>query len=142
MRIAIPVMGKDLDSLLDPRFGRAQGYLIIDVEKEDHQFIPNPAAGSPRGAGVAAAQIIANQKVEAVVAGFIGPNAFQALDSAGIAVYQASAALSARKIVEKLKAGQLSQISAPTGPPKGRGFGLGQRMGPPGRGRRGQGGPP
>jgi len=139
MRIAMPVLGKDLSSKIDPRFGRAANYLVVDSEKkEDYQLVPNLAASSAHGAGVGAAQIIANQKAEAVIVSSIGPNAFQALDSANIAVYQTSAVLSAQEAVEKFKTGQLPQISAPTGPsggPPGRGIGPGRGLGARGHGR-------
>jgi predicted Fe-Mo cluster-binding NifX family protein len=39
------------------------------------------------GAGIQAAQTVANRGVEAVITGQIGPNAVRVLNSAGIAVY-------------------------------------------------------
>ncbi len=133
MKIALPVREKDLNSVIDPRFGRATGYLIVDSETKDCQFIPNPAAGAARGAGIAAAQVIVSQKAEAVVVGSIGPTAFSALETAGVTIYQGLPNQTAKELVDSLTAGKLTKLTRPSGPPQ-------RGAGPPGR-RGGGGGP-
>jgi predicted Fe-Mo cluster-binding NifX family protein len=119
MKIAFPVVEGSLDSAIDARFGRAAGYLIVDSETEKNQFIPNPAAGAARGAGVAAAQVISSQKAEAVIVNSVGPNAFSALEATGMAIYQAPANSTVRELIEKMKAGELTKMTAPAGPIQG-----------------------
>ena len=133
MKIAVPSTGENLNSMISPRFGRAPGYLVIDSESKETKFIPNPAAGADRGAGVAAAQIIADQGVKAVVACFVGPNAFSALTAAGITVYQAGDNISVDQATDEFKAGQLNEFSSASRP--GGGMGPGQNIGGRGRGR-------
>jgi predicted Fe-Mo cluster-binding NifX family protein len=117
MKIAIPATGNDVNSIISPRFGRSANYLIVDTQTDDVKQIPNPAAGAARGAGVAAAQIIAGEKVDGVAAVSIGPNAYQALTAASIDVYQAPNGSAVKDIVEQISEGSLKKISDPTGPP-------------------------
>lgn len=54
------------------------------------EVVDNSAGGTFGGAGPAAAQLLANMKVNAVITCNIGPNAFAALSALGIKVYTAS----------------------------------------------------
>lgn len=52
-----------LDALVDPRFGRASTFTIVEVEGDKVgrvEVVDNPAANSFGGAGPAAAQLMAN----------------------------------------------------------------------------------
>ncbi len=120
MKIALPAQNDDLKALIDSRFGRAQGYLIVDTSKEEGEenFIKNPAAGAAQGAGVAAAQNLVEKGVQAVIVNFIGPNAYRALDSANVKVYQVKSKQSAESLIKQLKSDDLKKLSKPTGPPK------------------------
>ena len=118
MKIALPVVENNLDSTIDSRFGRAPGYLIVDSETKKYQFIPNPVAGAARGTGVAVAQLINSQKIEAVAIDSIGSNAFTALDEAGITIYQAPPNSTAKELIEKLTTGKLTKLTASTRSPQ------------------------
>jgi len=88
MKIAISSQGKELDSPLDPRFGRAQGFIIYDLETGDHSYMPNNQnLNLPQGAGLQTAQNVAAAGVDAVVTGHVGPKAFTALSKGGIGIY-------------------------------------------------------
>ena len=41
MKIAVTSTGTDLDSQVDPRFGRASYILIVDSETLDHEVLDN-----------------------------------------------------------------------------------------------------
>lgn len=84
MRIGIASTGETLESEVSPRFGRSPYFLIVEQDALDCACISNPAAAMPGGAGPAAVQTLADQKVEVVIAGEFGPKAQQALDTAGI----------------------------------------------------------
>jgi predicted Fe-Mo cluster-binding NifX family protein len=93
--------------------------------------VPNTAVGAMSGAGIQAAQTIAKNGVEIVITGNVGPNAFQALTSAGIKII-IGAQGTVKDVVEKYKRGELKETSAPTVVGHfGRGGGMGM-----GRGRR------
>jgi len=101
-RICITSRGKDLGSEIDPRFGRASYFLLIDPETMDLEVIENPNIEASHGAGTQTAQLIAGKNVKAVLTGNCGPNAERVLQAAGIKVVTgvsgtAEAALSKHK---------------------------------------------
>lgn len=125
MKVAVSSTGPTMDSMVDPRFGRAAYFLIVDTETMEFEAVPNPAASMPSGAGPMAVQVIASHGVEAVITGHVGPNAFAAVQAAGIKVYQAPPTTVAQA-VEMFKNNQLSEFNAPfSGPGGGPGFGGG-----------------
>ncbi|MCK4263982.1 MAG: NifB/NifX family molybdenum-iron cluster-binding protein, partial [Candidatus Aminicenantes bacterium] len=71
---------------LDPQFGRAQYFLIVDPETMDIEVLENPNKDAAQGAGVQTAQLISNKNVGAVLTGNCGPNALRILQSSGINV--------------------------------------------------------
>lgn len=87
MRIAISATGSRLTDQVDPRFGRCSCFIIYDIESGKVQILDNSAAASGGGAGVQAAQAVAGAKVEAVLTGHLGPNAYRVLEAAGIKCY-------------------------------------------------------
>lgn len=64
MKICISSAGSDLNASLDPQFGRATHFLIIDNKGKLIKAIKNTGAQAMRGAGISAAQIVANEKKE------------------------------------------------------------------------------
>ncbi len=87
MRIAVTAMAKDLDAELDPRFGRARYILIIEPNGNIEEVIDNSTnINAMKGAGIQAGKILADKKVNVLLTGHCGPNAFKALGAAGIKV--------------------------------------------------------
>jgi predicted Fe-Mo cluster-binding NifX family protein len=85
MLIAISSEGKDLDSKVDPRFGRAKYFIIYDTETENFSVLDNVQnIQAAQGAGIQAAQHVAEQKVSLVISGNLGPKAYTTLNAAGI----------------------------------------------------------
>ena len=86
MKIAISATGKDLDSAIDPRFGRAGYFIIVDTESGNIvDVIDNLAAqNAAQGAGINAATLVAGSGAQAVLTGQIGPKAFEVLQASGI----------------------------------------------------------
>jgi predicted Fe-Mo cluster-binding NifX family protein len=132
MKICVSAVANSLDAQLDPRFGRCPYFVIVDSESMQFEAIPNMASGATGGAGIQAAQIIANNGVKVVITGNVGPNAFQALSAAGIKIVTGAFG-TVREAVEKYKKGELRETGAPTvgghfgmGMGRGRGRGRGQ----------------
>ncbi len=141
MKVAVSSTGESLDAQTDPRFGRCPYFVIVDSETMKFETAANTASGAMGGAGIQAAQLVANRGVKAVLTGSIGPNAFQALSSAGISVITGVFG-TVREVVEKFKSGQLQEITAPTTPMgfgMGKGYGIGMGMGRGRGGGRGMG---
>lgn len=112
MRIAISATGRDLDSSLDPRFGRCPYFLLVDPETEEYQAVPNPGISAGGGAGIKAAQEVVNQGVKTLITGQCGPNAFNILTAGGIRILQAPAG-PVRRVLELYKQGELTEVNAP-----------------------------
>ncbi|KPJ69896.1 hypothetical protein AMJ44_01705 [candidate division WOR-1 bacterium DG_54_3] len=85
-KICITAKGKDLDSEVDPSFGRAQNFLIIEPETMEIEAFENPNIELAQGAGIQTAQLIASKNVAAVLTGSCGPNASRVLQASGIKV--------------------------------------------------------
>jgi predicted Fe-Mo cluster-binding NifX family protein len=108
MRVAVTARGDNLQSEVDPRFGRARYFVIVDTETGDFTVVDNEQnLNAAQGAGIQAAQHVAAQGVQAVLTGHCGPKAFKALTAGGIAVFSGVEGTVA-DAVERYKAGQLS----------------------------------
>ena len=87
MKIAVTTSGVDLTSEIDPRFGRAVRFMIVDPATMETELVENAQTlDLPQGAGIQAAQTIASHNVAVLLTGFCGPKAFKVLDAAGIRV--------------------------------------------------------
>ncbi|MBN1626387.1 MAG: NifB/NifX family molybdenum-iron cluster-binding protein [Deltaproteobacteria bacterium] len=87
MKIAVTSTGADLNSKVDPRFGRASYILIVDSETFDFEVMDNDEnVNAFKGAGIQAAKAISDRGAEILLTGFCGPNAFKALNAANIGV--------------------------------------------------------
>ncbi len=112
--IAVSAEGPSLDDPVDPRFGRAAGFLLVDPETLDTEYIDNGASQTmARGAGIQAAETVARSGTKVVLTGFVGPKAFAALSAAGIKVGQNLEGLTVRQAVEKFKHNRIEISSAP-----------------------------
>ncbi len=132
MKIAVSAQGETLESLVDQRFGRCQYFLILDPETLNPEVVPNAANAAMGGAGIQAAQYLADRKVEVVITGNVGPNAFGTLSAAGIHVIIGVTG-TVREAVERFNRGELQRTNRSN--VNGH-FGMGQGMGQgQGRGR-------
>ena len=113
MKICVSATGNNLEAQVDPRFGRCAYLLIVDSETMQFEAIPNMAAGATGGAGIQAAQTIANKGAKVVITGNVGPNAFGALSAAGIEIVT-GASETVKEVVEKFKKGEFGKTGAPT----------------------------
>jgi predicted Fe-Mo cluster-binding NifX family protein len=116
MKLAISITGNSLQSAFDPRFGRAAAFCVVDSESGEWTVHENPALSASGGAGVQAAQFVAKLGAQAVVSGAYGPNAFDTLSPAGVAMYLAPTgeSLTAAAVLELFRAGKLTQAQAAT----------------------------
>jgi len=113
MKICVTATANTLDAQIDPRFGRCSYLVIVDSETMQFEAIPNMAAGATGGAGIQAAQTIANKGVKLLITGNVGPNAFGALSAAGIEIVTGAFG-TVREAVERSKLGEFKKTGAPT----------------------------
>ncbi len=114
MKIIMTTTSPELESEVDPRFGRAAYLLMVNTDTHEWEAQTNPGVSSSAGAGIQAAQYAANHQAEVAISGDFGPNAFKTLQAAGIAMYLYGDCRTAPQALEQFKAGQLRQVSAPT----------------------------
>ena len=132
MKIAVSSTGDNLNSQLDPRFGRCQYFILVNPESMKFEVLPNDAADAMGGAGIQAAQNVANKSAKVVLTGNMGPNAFQTLSAAGIKVITGVSG-TIKEVVENYNSGELKETSTPN-------VGSHSGMGMAGGGGRGRGG--
>jgi predicted Fe-Mo cluster-binding NifX family protein len=93
MRIAISSDGNSLESKVDERFGRCKYFLIVDVEDKNiknSKAVLNEAAQEAHGAGVRAAELLAQMNVDVLLSNKVGPNAESILNRVGVKLFNAS----------------------------------------------------
>lgn len=93
MRIAVSSEGSELDDRIDQRFGRCPYFLIIEIEEgkaNKFEAVANKGAAQGHGAGIRAAEQVAELMADAVITGQLGPNASGMLKRLGIKAYSAS----------------------------------------------------
>ena len=127
MKVCVSSTGPDLESQVDPRFGRCSVFVIADAETMDFESLANDAAGATGGAGISAAQSVAAKGVEAVITGNVGPNAFTTLSAAGIRVFTGASG-TVKEAIEMFKSGSLNVTEKATSAPHS-GMGAGPSMG-------------
>jgi predicted Fe-Mo cluster-binding NifX family protein/predicted DNA-binding protein (UPF0251 family) len=113
-KIAVSSEGPALDDRVDPRFGRAAGFMIVDSETMEFEYLDNGASQTmARGAGIQAAENVARSGAEVVLTGYVGPKAFQTLQAAGVRIGQDVGNLTVREAIERYKNGQVEVAQEP-----------------------------
>ncbi len=103
MKVAVTATGKEISSEMDPRFGRAQYIVIADENGVIEEVIDNSQnLNAMKGAGIQAAKLLADRKVDTLMTGHCGPNAFTTLTAAGIKIVVDESG-TVKEALEKLK---------------------------------------
>jgi len=112
MKIGIPVEKASLEAKVSTSFGRSVYFLVFDLSDDEALFIVNTAAESSGGAGIKAAQLLTDQKVEAVCAPQMGENAALVFSEAKIRLYQTKSN-SISETIESFRHGTLISLDHP-----------------------------
>ncbi|PLX15537.1 MAG: dinitrogenase iron-molybdenum cofactor biosynthesis protein [Candidatus Muiribacterium halophilum] len=113
MKVAVSTQGKDINSVVDARFGRTLGFIIFDTESENWEFLDNSQVlNAPQGAGIQAAKHVVDAGVNVVITGHLGPNAFKALSAAQVNAYTFKGG-SVKEAIDLLKKGELQSLTNP-----------------------------
>ncbi len=88
MKICITSTGKEIEAKIDPRFGRAPYFFIIDTDTDAMEVVDNSAVAESQGAGIGAAQLVSDKGVDAVLTGRVGPNASTAFKASGVKLFE------------------------------------------------------
>jgi predicted Fe-Mo cluster-binding NifX family protein len=113
MKIAVSASGPDLESRVDPRFGRAPYFLIVNPDTMEFEVVENQInLQAAHGAGIQAATLVARHRPAVVITGHCGPKAYDTLVAAGIPVILGVEA-TIRQAVQQYQQGTLQTASAP-----------------------------
>lgn len=110
MKVCISSKGDTIQSIMDPRFGRAAYFIFTDTETMNIELIENSAAVSGGGAGITSGQLMVDKDVTAIITGNVGPNAMNVLKTANIEIFRGEA-ISVKENIEKFNRGELEKIS-------------------------------
>ena len=144
MKVAVSSSGKNLDSQIDPRFGRCAYFVIVNTDDMSFEAFDNEGITLGGGAGIQSSQFVASKGVGAIITGNVGPNAVQTLSAAGVEIFMGQTG-SVREAVERYTRGDIHAQGSPNVADHygmgggvsgiGRGIGTGRGMGK-GMGRR------
>lgn len=109
MRIAFTTKGTEWESSMDPRFGRAEYFLVYDEEKDELASVSNKdVENEAHGAGPKAAQKLAEQNVKVLLTGNgPGGNAATVLQKIGVDCYIKAGEMTVKEAYEAYKNGKL-----------------------------------
>lgn len=109
MKIAISATGKTINDLLDMRFGRCEYFQIHDTESGEITVLENKGQNASGGAGIVASNQLVDEKVEVIITGNLGPNAFEIIEKSGTKAYKCND-ITISSVLEKYKNGELEEI--------------------------------
>lgn len=112
MVICVSSEGPDLDSPVDPRFGRCR-FLIFSKDDSTWEAVENPNGMLSGGAGIKTAQLIIDRDADILLTGNCGPNAFGTLSVAGVQLFTGASG-TVGEAIERYKKGELTPATAPT----------------------------
>lgn len=131
MKIAVAATGDNLDSGSSPVFGRCPYFILAEVNDEIQEIkaLNNLAMTAGGGAGIQAAQLLAEEKVKVIISGSVGPNAFEVLRRFNIKVYEIQPG-TVEENLKLYKNGELEEITVSGPENRGRaGMGSGRGRG-------------
>lgn len=113
MKIAAAADKQDKNSKIDPRFGRAQFFVVFDDEKNEYEFASNKQNLSlPQGAGIQAAKSVIETGAGILIAKNVGPKAYDLLSSSGVDIFICKTEVSISEAIDLYKKGELEKLDA------------------------------
>jgi len=108
MKITVSSQGKNLESQVDSRFGRAAQFILYDTETDGFEVVSNAQnLDAAQGAGIKAAETVSRLEASVLITGHCGPKAFETLSAAGIEIVLGAEGFTVSQALEKYKAGEL-----------------------------------
>lgn len=113
--IAITSEGPTLSDQVDPRFGRAGGFVVVALDTMATTYVDNGSSQVlAQGAGIQAAENLIRAGAQALLTGHVGPKAWVALQAAGVQVVQGVENMTVGEAVAQFKAGAFRFSDGPS----------------------------
>ncbi len=112
MKIAVTSVGRTMDAQVDPRFGRAACFVVVDTQSMEFQAVEDSNVDAGGGAGISAVKVVIDAGAKAVLTGNCGPNAERTLRAGNVKLYTGVTGTVA-EAVEQFKAGKLTKATGP-----------------------------
>ncbi|THB70216.1 MAG: dinitrogenase iron-molybdenum cofactor biosynthesis protein [Gammaproteobacteria bacterium] len=111
MIIAVTADSGDLDSRVNPRFGRAPMFILFDTEKDNFNVVDNAVnLNAAQGAGVQAAKTVINSGADVLISGRFGPKAFNLLEGSSVEMF-VSDEITVKEAISQQLLGNLEKIT-------------------------------
>lgn len=114
MKIAVCAKSTGMDAFADDRFGRAEYYVIVDMDKRICETLENTAKSETAGAGGSAVRLLSEADVDVLLVPELGPKAVDAVNAFEMKAYRYTDRVSVRELVEAFQAGQLEPVESNT----------------------------
>jgi len=115
MKIIVPSEGETIDSNISQFFGRCPYFIVIEIEDRkiiSSKAFKNPAMNQRGGAGIAAAQFVADQNADALICKSVGPNAAFVLSQLVSKLFKAIDG-TVKENAEKFITNELEKLTSP-----------------------------
>ena len=104
--IAVSSEGPTLGDAVDPRFGRAAGFVLVDAANGVRYLDNGGSQAMAHGAGIETARRIAAAGATVLLTGVVGPKAAAALKAAGLTAVEGFDGRTVGEAVAAYRAGQ------------------------------------
>lgn len=117
MKVLFSISGKPegKKTKIDPRFGRAEAFLLYNDEDNSFTLIENTQnVNAPAGAGIQAAQTATGTGCEILVTGSVGPKAFKVLNTSSVKIACGMSNLTIEEALCKIEQNKIEYTDSPT----------------------------
>jgi len=111
IKIAVSAKENNLESEVSDVFGRSLYFVIAEIENGEvkkSEMVENKSTDQMSGAGISAAQLMAEKNINAVITGNVGPRALDVLKQFNIEVYRGDGAI--KEVLREFIDGKLKKI--------------------------------
>lgn len=113
MRICVTAQDDNLESKVDPRFGRCTYFIFVDADTMEFDAVKNEQAQAMGGAGVQAGQFVVDNNADVLLTGNIGPNGYQTLEAGNVEIITGVEG-TVREAIERYKKEELKSSGGPS----------------------------
>ncbi|KPJ57036.1 hypothetical protein AMJ49_02660 [Parcubacteria bacterium DG_74_2] len=112
MKIAISSTGENFADNISEVFARCPYFIIAEIENQEikkFEAIKNESENQMGGAGISAAQLMAEKNINAVITKNVGPRALDVLNQFNIEIYFGDGTI--KEILQKFIDGKLEKMN-------------------------------